>query len=111
MCPGRSLGRRYCYIRHQGGDKGTYLSAYWADGVRCDVTNQDTRESIKVAGVALEYPTEYGIAIECLDTHSLRSGGANQLATAGHSEMQIKKMGRWKVDTFKEYISEEFASF
>ena len=47
------------------------------------------RESIKAAGCALDYPTEYGIDIERLDTHSLRSGGANQLATAGYSEMEI----------------------
>ena len=68
MCPSRSLGRRYCYIRRQSGGEGTYLSAYWVDGVQCDVTDQDMRESIKAAGVALEFPTEYGIDIERLDT-------------------------------------------
>ena len=83
MCPGRSLSTRYCYIRHQNGGECTYLSAYWVDCVRCDVTNQDMRESLKAAGFALEYPTEYGIDIERLNTYSLRSGGANQLATAG----------------------------
>ena len=31
--------------------------------------------------------------------------------TAGYSEMQIQKMGRWKGDTFKEYIREELACF
>jgi hypothetical protein len=111
MCPGKAIGRRYCDIRRQGGGEGTYLSAYWVDGVRCDVTDQDMRESIKAAGRALDYPTEYGIDIERLDTHSLRSGGANQLATAGYSEMEIQKMGRWKGDTFKEYIREELACF
>ena len=38
MCPGRSLDRRYCCIRRHGG-KGAYLSDYWVDGVRCDVTD------------------------------------------------------------------------
>ena len=111
MATDRSLGRRYCYIRRQGGGEGTYLSAYWVGGVRCEVTDQDMMESIKAAGVVLEYPTEYGIDIERLDTHSLRSGGANQLATAGYSETQIQKMGRWKGDTFREYIREELACF
>ena len=69
-----------------------FLSAYWIDSVRFDVTDQDMRESIKAAGRALEYPTEYGIDIERLDTHSLRSGGANQLAMAEYSEMEIQKM-------------------
>ena len=102
MCPGKAIGRRYCDIQRQGGGEGTYLSAYWVGGVRYDVTNQDMRESIKASGIALEYPTEYGIDIECLDTHSLTSGGANQLGTAGYSEIEIQKMGRWKGDTFKE---------
>jgi hypothetical protein len=33
------------------------------------------------------------------------------LAEAGYSEMQIKKMGRWRGDTFKEYIREELSCF
>jgi hypothetical protein len=110
LCPGRALGRRYCYIRKHGNER-TYLSAYWIDGQRCDVADHDMRLAIKAAGRALEYPTEYGIDIDRLDTHSLRSGGANQLAEAGYSEMQIQKMGRWRGDTFKEYIREELACF
>ena len=100
---GRSLVRRYCCIRCHGGE-GTYLLAYWVDGLWCDVTDQDTRTSVKATGLTLEHPTEYGIDIGRLDTHFLRSRGANQLATAGYSEIQIQKMGRWKDYTFKEYI-------
>ena len=33
MCPGKAIGRRYCSIRRQGSGEGTYLSAYWVDGV------------------------------------------------------------------------------
>ena len=100
VCPCRSLGQRYCYIRRHG-SKGTYLSAHWVNGVQCDATDQNIRTSVKAACFALER----------LDTHSLRSGGANQLATAEYLEMWIQKMGRWKGDTFKEYTREELACF
>jgi hypothetical protein len=92
-CPGRALGRRYCYSRRHG-NKNTYLSAYWDNGKQCDVTDKDTEDTIKVAGRVLEYPTDYGIDIEQLDTYSLRSGGENQLAKSGYSGMKIQKMGR-----------------
>ena len=42
-----------------------------------------------------------------MNTHSLRSGGANALALAGYSDTQIQKMGRW----FKEYVWNELACF
>ena len=59
----------------------------------------------------MEYPVVYGIPIERIDTHSLRSGGANALALSGYSDTQIQKMGRWRGETFKEYIREEIANF
>ena len=58
------------------------------------MVDKDTREMIKAAGRTLEYPTEGGVDIQRLDTHSLRSGGANQFSEAGYSEIQIQKMGR-----------------
>jgi hypothetical protein len=61
--------------------------------------------------LALEYPTKKGIPIARLDTHSLRSGGANALSLTGYSDTQIQKMSRWCGATFKEYIREELACF
>ena len=46
-----------------------------------------------------------------MDTHSLRSGGANALALSGYTDTQIQKMGRWKGKTFKEYIREDLACY
>jgi hypothetical protein len=37
-----------------------------------------------------------GIPIDRIDTHSLRSGGANALSLARYSDTQIQKMGRWR---------------
>ena len=59
----------------------------------------------------LRYPSKKGIPIQRINTHSLRSGGANALSLAGYSDTQIQKMGRWRGATFKEYIREELACF
>lgn len=52
-----------------------------------------------------------GIPIQRINTHSLRSGGANALTLAGYSDTHIQKMGRWRGATFKEYIREELAVY
>ena len=67
--------------------------------------------ALKTAAIALEYPILKGIPIERINTHSLRSGGANALALAGYSDMQIQKMGRWWGATFKKYVRDELACF
>ncbi len=67
--------------------------------------------ALKQAASVLRYPTKKGIPINHINTHSLCSGGANALALAGYSDMQIQKMGRWRGATFKEYIREELACY
>ncbi len=58
-----------------------------------------------------QYPTNKGIPIGRINTHSLRSGGANALALAGYLDAQIQKMGHWRGASFKEYIREELACY
>ena len=90
----------------------TFLSAYYDDtGKRSNVTNEDVSRALKSAATVLDYPTTKGIPIDRINTHSLRSGGANALLLAGYSITQIQKMGRWRGATFKEYIREELACF
>ncbi len=50
-------------------------------------------KALKVAAAILQYTIARGIPIERIDTHSLRSGGANALALSGYSNTQIQKMG------------------
>ena len=108
----RALGRRYCHIRKHTSDPTTYLSASFDEkGRRYDITDDDIRAALKLAGVALNYPTLRGIPIDRIDTHSLRAGGANALHLSGYSDREIQKMGRWKGETFKEYISEQLSCF
>ena len=95
-----------------GGMWKTYLSAYWDEETkRCDVTDKDVSVALKCAARELDYPATRGIPIERIDTHSLRGGVANALSLNGYSDTQIQKLGRWKGESFKEYIREELASF
>ena len=48
---------------------------------------------LKFATTALNYPSLKGIPIDIVDTHSLRSGGANAQSLAGYSDRDIQKMG------------------
>lgn len=110
-CPVRALGRTVRHIRAEGRDRKTYLSAYFVESLRYDVTAEDVSVALKGAARALLYPTAKGIPIQRINTHSLRSGGANALALAGYSDTQIQKMGRWRGATFNEYIREELAVY
>jgi hypothetical protein len=109
-CPVRALARRVIHLRMHNSEPTTYLSAYFSQGKRFDVNDRHISAALKMAGVALGYP-DRGFPIDRIDTHSLRSGGANALSLAGYSDRQIQKMGRWKGSTFKEYIREELHVF
>jgi hypothetical protein len=110
-CPIRALGRRYLHLCKNGATKTTITSAYFIEGPRYDVTSGHVSSALKLAAGALEYPTIKGIPIEWVDTHSLRSGGANALALAGCLDTQTKKMGCWRGATFKEYVRNKPACF
>jgi hypothetical protein len=111
FCPVRALGRHYCYLRSHHGEARTFLSAYWENNICYDVAGENISKAVKSAAMALDYPVSKGIPVQRVNTHSLRSGGANALALAGYSDAQIQKMGIWKGATFKEYIREELACF
>ena len=110
----RAIGRRYCHVRSnvaaaKFGD--TPLSAYFEAGKRADVTDRHISAGLKMAATALDYPGRLSIPIDRIDTHSLRCGGAMALSLSGFSDTQIQKMGRWRGDTFKEYIREQIAGY
>ena len=106
-CPVLALARRVVHIHQHTNNKKTWLSTYCVDGKRQDVTAEQMGKSLKFAAGVLDYPAAKGISIDRIDTHSLRSGGANALVLAGYSDWEIQKMGRWRGQTFKEYIREE----
>ena len=85
-CPVRALGRRIQHIRTGNGAGKTFLSAYYVGTQRFDVTAEDISQALKGAARALSYPSTKGIPIERINTHSLRSGGANALALSGYTD-------------------------
>ena len=49
----------------------------------------------------------YGYDLSRLGSHSLRSGGAMQLKLAGYDHDMIRKLGRWRSDTYLHYIQSQ----
>jgi hypothetical protein len=80
-------------------------------GVQHHLRDTDIRKGLKTTAAALDYPTHRNIPISKIDTHSCRIGGANALALAGYSKQQIQKMGRWRGETFLEYVREGMAEY
>ena len=113
FCPVRALGRQFIHIRDGGAptDGATLLSAYFISGHHYNITDKNIWDALKWTGATLDYPGAKGMPLDRINTHSLRSGGANALSLSGYSEMEIQKMGQWQSATFMEYISEELACF
>ena len=85
----RELGRPFVSIRQKISNRKTYLSEYWVDGKRKDVTDDNMSAALKFASTALDYTYLKGIPVERLDTHLLRSRGDNELYLAGYSDINI----------------------
>ena len=67
-----------------------YLSLYYVNGARKDVTVEDISKHLKLAVGLLNYPMRKGIPVERVDTHLLWGGGANALALSGYSKTAIQ---------------------
>ncbi len=75
------------------------------------MTADDISKHLKFAVALLCYPTQEGIAIERVDAHSLRGGGANTLGLSGNTDTQIQKMRPRRGATSKEYLCEGLAKY
>ena len=61
------------------------------EGKRKDLNDDNMSAALKFATTALNYPYLKGIPIDKVDTHSLRSGGANALSLVGYSNKDFLK--------------------
>ena len=77
-------------------NKKTYLSAYWVGVRKKDLNAENMSAALKFATTALNYPSLKVIAIDRVDAHSLRSGGANALSLAGYSKRQCISYYRYQ---------------
>jgi hypothetical protein len=111
LCSVRALGQRYTHVRKYDDQINNYLSTFFHQNTRFDISDADIRKSIKMAAALLHYPGKKGIPIQRVDTHSFWSGGANALSLSGYTDRHIQKMGLWRSATFLEYIREELACF
>ncbi len=98
-------------LRQHKAAKSSFLSTFYHEGKKCDVTGKDISKGLKMAATLLEYPETRGIPIELINAHLIQCGGANALALLGFSDTQIQQMGRWRGATFKEYIREQLACY
>jgi hypothetical protein len=110
-CPVCALGPCYQHLRENKTTRKTFICAYWLDNEAYNVTADNISTVLKQVTTTLQYPLYQGIPIERINTHSLRIGGACTLTLNGFSEMHIQKMGRWRGNTFKEYICKELHCF
>ncbi len=63
LCPVRALGPRFLHLKDHGADGKTFLSSYWMESSKGDVTAENISRALKLAAVELQYPTNKGIHI------------------------------------------------
>jgi hypothetical protein len=99
------------HMRMHNSKASNSLSTYFINCKRMDVTAEDISKHLKITAGLLNHPTQKGIPVERVSTHSLWFGGANALALTGFSDTQIQKMARWCGAIFKEHIWEELVNY
>ena len=52
-----------------------------------------------------------GYTRQDVSSHSLRSGGVMAMHLNGASTLAIQKQGRWRSETFQDYIQEQISAF
>ena len=69
----RALGRRFVHIRDESAttDGATFLSAYFIDVKRYNITDKNIRDALKWAAATLDYPGAKGTPLERINMHSL----------------------------------------
>ena len=75
------------------------------------LTAEKMRAELECLATTFNYLSLKGIPIERVENYYLRYGGDDAPLLAGYSNRDMKKMGIWRGETFKEYIREELHCF
>jgi len=82
---------------------GTYKNE---NGQKCRVRATHITSAIRLAAIRCDLAS-FGYDLSRVGSHSLRSGGAMQLKLAGYDHDMIRKLGRWRSDTYLHYIQSQ----
>ena len=109
--PIRSLARRVHHILSNGGSESSFIYIYYLAPdcehyIDTNDINQTLKKSAKAYGLF-----KLGYEKGDVSSHSLRAGGAMAMHLNKCSDIQIRKMGRWRSDTFLMYIHEQITAF
>jgi Phage integrase family len=110
--PVKSLARRVHHILSNKGTSSTNIFCYthplkvgWQT-----ITSQHINNTLKQAAGEIGLYL-LGYTFNDISSHSLRAGGAMAMHLNGVDANTIRKMGRWKSDTFLMYIHEQISAF
>lgn len=111
--PIKSLARRVHHILSMGGTATDMISAYYTRrGYQQIITANSINTAVKdgARGIGL-FEDRIGYKPADVSSHSLRAGGAMALFLNKVSVEQIKILGRWRSNTFQDYIHEQISGF
>ena len=111
--PVRALARQVHHILSNGGSQEMPIYTYYngsgrAYGITQGAINTAVRTAAKDIGL---FSAKNGYNKSDVSSHSLRAGGALAMHLARVSIQQIKIQGRWKSNTFENYIHEQISAF
>lgn len=85
---------------------GTYRTV---EGRTGQVSSDAIRAAIRHSATMCHLPAQ-GFDLDRIGSHSLRAGGAVMLKLCGYDSDMIKKLGRWRSDTYLRYIQTQIAN-
>ena len=110
--PVKSLARRVHNILSNNGTETMHIFQYkdrshssWQS-----ITARHINETLK-DGADLIQLYNLGYTRDDVSSHSLRAGGAMAMHLNGASTLAIQKQGRWRSQTFQDYIHEQISAF
>jgi len=111
-CPIRALIRRVAHIHTHTKTDSTALSTYFesAQSRGRQLHSHEITSAVRRAVHTLNLARN-GLTPASVGSHSLRAGGAMAMYLNNVPHDTIRKLGRWKSDTFLLYIHEQISAF